>query len=340
MKLLKLNKHLQFLKNLKFSEELKRQKINRDLFVFFIFLLVSTTFWFLNAMRETYVATFTLPLSFVNVPENEVVVESETESIQLRIKGTGFLLMRQYVFTKFSPPNYDVSKLLNIHRQGLSKPFLIPSQQRNYFSNQLFPELEIIEFFPDTIFVSLQKLLNRKVPVKLNGTVKLDKQFIISGQVVFDPDSVEVNGPKNIVDTLSAIFTKDFLIDKVRDSLVRSISLVHPKGLTVKEKTASMLIPVEPFSESSIDIPIDVIGIADSLRGKTFPSEVKITFRAGLSRFEKIKSTDFRAVIDVGDANTGERPKRLKVTIENAPTGIHAMDYTPVYVEYLIERKR
>jgi YbbR domain-containing protein len=260
--------------------------------------------------------------------------------MQLKIKGTGFTLLRQYVSNKFSPPTYDVSKLLTIHRLGTSKAYLIPREQRNNFTNQLFLGLELVEFAPDTIFISIQKLQKRKIPVRLNGSVNLEKQFLISGPVVFDPDSVEVYGPKSVVDTLSAIFTKRFTIDKVRDSLVRSVLLIHPKRIKVDSKSASMLIPVEPFSESSIQIPIDVVGIADSLRGKTFPSEVTITFRVGLSRFGKIQPADFRAIVDAGPAFSGNRPKRLKVSIERMPTGIYSMDYSPIYVEYLIERKR
>lgn len=338
--LFKLFKKINPLKGVSFSDEWKRLKKNRDLFVFLVFLFVSTTFWFLNALRDTYVATFTLPVKFSGVPENEIIVGSATDIMQLRVKGTGFAILRQYATNTFAPPSYDVSKLRRIYRQGTDQAYLISRDQRNNFTGQLFLGMELVDILPDTIFVSLQRLENKMVPVRFNGEVKLEKQYLMPGPVLFDPDSVEVSGPKNVIDTLSAILTRHFIYEKVRDTLVRNVALLHPNGINVSKKATSMLIPVESFSESSVVIPIDVIGLADSLRGKTFPSEVTITFRTGLSKFEKISLSDFKAVVDAGIAFSEERPQRLRIKIERSPSGIYSLDYTPIFVEYLIEPKR
>lgn len=122
--------------------------------------------------------------------------------------------------------------------------------------------------------------------------------------------------------------------------MVRSVSLLRPQGLNISQKTTSMLIPVEPFTESSMVIPIEVIGLSDSLRGKTFPSEVSLTFRTGLSKFDKISESDFRAIVDASVAFSEDRPARLRVRIDKTPQGIYALNYSPIFVEYLIERKR
>lgn len=336
----KLFNKLKSVKSINLSDELQRLKRNRDIFIFFIFLIVSTTFWLLNALRETYVASFTFPVKYSNIPNNEIVVGQQNNVIQLRLKGTGFSILRQYLSSSMSSPTFDVSKHRRIQQNNSSRAFLLSREQRNYFVSQLYVGLELVEILPDTIFIDLQKLEKRKVPVKFNGNIKLEKQFLLSGAIVFDPDSVEVSGPKNVIDTLSAIFTRHFEYEKVRDTLVRSVSLLRPEGLTIGQKTTSMLIPVEPFSESSMLIPIEVIGLADSLRGKTFPSEISLTFRTGLSKFEKISESDFRAIVDASVAFSEEKPTRLRVRIDKSPQGIYAMDYSPIFVEYLIERKR
>lgn len=322
------------------SDEITLLKKKHDFFIFLIFLFVSTTFWFLNALRNNYVANFSFPVQFVNVPDNEIVVGTDKQFIQLKVKGTGFSILRQYLSNSFSSPTYDVSKLRRVKLNGANNAFLISREQRKHFSGQLFMGMELVEISPDTVFVEIQKFEKRKVPVKFNGRLKFEKQFLLSGDVSFDPDSVEVSGPKNIVDTLSSVLTKYFIYEKVRDSLVRNVALMSIKDLTISDKSASMLIPVEPFSETSILVPITVTGLADSLRGKTFPSEVSITFRTGLSKFEKISSSDFSAIVDASSVFNNEQPSRLKVKIEKYPSGIYSMDYSPIFVEYLIERKR
>lgn len=339
-KLFRLNDHWDSLKRFNFSDEFHRLKRNRDAFVFLIFLFVSTTFWFLNALRDNYLATFSFPVKFVNVPDNEVIAGSVTKSINLRVKGSGYSILRQYISNTLSTPTYDVSKLRRIEHEGSEQAILISRDQRKHFQGQLFLEMDLIDILPDTIFIELQKLESKKVPIRFNGKLNLEKQFLMAGPVLFEPDSVEVSGPKNIVDTLSAILTRHFVYEKVRDTLVRNVGLLNPEGLEISLKSSSMLIPVEPFSESSIVIPIDVIGLADSLRGKTFPSEVNITFRTGLSKFDKISPNDFRAIVDASTAFTEGGTTRLRVKIDKTPVGIYSMDYSPIFVEYLIERKR
>ncbi len=339
-KLFNIHEKWNILKRMNFLDEFKRLKRNRDIFVFLIFLFVSTTFWLLNALRDTYVASFSFDVNYVNVPDNEIIVKSDNERFELKVRGIGFSILRQYASSSLSSPSFDVSRLKRIKHKNSEYAYLLARDQRNHFSNQLYVGIELIDIIPDTVFIALQKLVKKKIPITTKGEVKLEKQFLMSGPIVFDPDSVEVTGPKSIIDTISAILTKPFVFEKVRDTLIRSVSLVTHKNLSISSKSTSMLIPVEPFTESSMQIPIDVVGIADTLRCKTFPSEITITFRTGLSRFGKIHIKDFRAVIDASAAYTDEKPQRLRVKIDRMPQGIYSMDYSPLFVEYLIERKR
>ena len=321
-------------------DEIKQLKQNKDLLMFLVFLFVSASFWLLNALRDDYVASFDVPVRFVNVPENQVLVQTDDQAIQIKVKGSGFSILRQYLSSSFTPPSFDVSRLRRPSNDDNGQAFLLTQEQYNHFSGQLYLGMELVDLSPDTIFVGVQNLETRKVPVIFNGDIQLEKQFLLSGPVVFDPDSVEVTGPESLIDTLLAVPTKYMVYEKVRDSLKQNVSLLHPGGLRLSNKSTSMLIPVEPFSESSIMVPIHVIGLADSLRGKTFPSEVKVTFRTGISKFEKISVADFRATVDAGTVFSGDRPSRLKVKIEKMPQDIHSMDYAPIFVEYLIEQKR
>lgn len=338
--MIKIKEWLQNLGNTNLLDEIRRLKQNKDLLMFLVFLFVSASFWLLNALREEYVANFDVPVKFVNVPKNQVLVGDDDKTLQIRVKGSGFSILRQYVSSSFTPLSYDVSRIRRLQGYDNHQGFLLSNEQYNHFSGQLYLGMELVDLSPDTIFIGIQNLVTKKVPVIFNGELQLEKQFLLSGPVVFDPDSVEVTGPGNQVDTLVGIYTKHFLYEKVRDSLQRNVALAQPEGLKLSDKSASMLIPVEPFSESSIIVPIQVVGLADSLRGKTFPSEVKVTFRTGMSKFGKISPNDFRAIVDAAAVFSGDRPPRLRVKIDQMPQDIYSMDYEPIFVEYLIEQKR
>jgi hypothetical protein len=305
--------------------------------VFIIFLLISTLFWFMNVLRENYSATFTLPVRYVNMPENEVAANSSNDGLRLKVRGGGYAILRQKMSKTFSAISVDVSKLNRMGKEG--KAFLLPSSQRENIQRQLYLGLEAESIEPDTLFIQFQKTGKKTVAVANGGNAIPDKQFILSGAILFSPDSVVLEGPINIIDTITAILTEYYVIDKLQDTVSRKISLNIPKEISVSQTGVQMTVPVEAFSETSVSVPIGILLPSDSLRIKTFPSEVKITYRVGISKFDKIKDADFNAVADAESLLNGERPARLRVRINQTPSDVYSYDYTPYFVEYLIEHK-
>ena len=316
---------------------IKNIKINRDVLSFTVFLLISGLFWLLNALSETYTATFTIPVKYINVSEDEAVVEKSHDLLNLKVRGGGYTILRQKISKTFSFITIDASKLIRTNDEG--RAFLLPHQQRENIQKQLYIGLEHESIEPDTLFVSICKTKRKNVIIRPNGVIKPDQQFLVSGPVLFIPDSVEIFGPVNIVDTMTYIQTQYFVFEKVRDPVICEVSLKEPNDITLSNKKVQMTIPIELFSEKSVFVPITAIGLADSLIIKTFPSEIKITYQAGLSRFEQIKPSDFRVIVDTEPISKGERPTRLRVKIEKTPDYLHSYDYTPYFVEYLLEKK-
>ncbi|WP_157482418.1 hypothetical protein [Geofilum rubicundum] len=96
--------------------KLKQILSKRDAYVFLVFLLISTGFWFLNALRDDYVTDFTYPVRFVNVPPNEIVVEGKNQKVDLKIKASGFTILRQRLSSSFIPVVYDISQMNRLDR--------------------------------------------------------------------------------------------------------------------------------------------------------------------------------------------------------------------------------
>src|SRR5690554_3856254 len=91
--------------------KLKQILSKRDAYVFLVFLLISTAFWFLNALRDDYVTDFSYPVRFVNVPQNEIIVDGMSQKVDLKIKASGFTILRQRLNSSFVPVVYDISQM-------------------------------------------------------------------------------------------------------------------------------------------------------------------------------------------------------------------------------------
>ena len=311
---------------------------NKNVLVFAVFLLISTSFWFFNALRDKYETDFVFSLRLVNVPSDQILMNSNAQKISVKVRSTGYSLLRQYISNSFVPINYDVTKL---HRSAeVGKAYLLSREQFNVIKEQLLVGIDLLKISPDTIFISLEPREEKLVPVKLKGEVAFQQQHSLSGDVYFKPESVLVSGQKSLIDTISKIYTANQKLSELADTLRRVVNLEQDKSLTFSPNQVELIVPVELFSERTFSIPIRVSGMPDSLRLKVFPPEVSVTFRAGLSRLEKIIESDFSATVDASQLSNNQKSQRLKVRLESTPSNIQSYDFSPLYVEYLIERRR
>lgn len=320
--------------------KLKQILSKRDAYVFLVFLLISTAFWFLNALRDDYVTDFSYPVRFVNVPKNEIIVDGMSQRVDLKLKASGFTILRQRLSSSLVPLVYDISQMRRLVRNDKELAYVLSRSQLGSVRDQLLVGMELVDINPDTLFLTMDQLLDRKVPVVLNGEIGFEKQFILADSVRFEPDSVTISGPASVVDTIAAVYSKYLVTEKLKDTYTKKIPLQKYSAVALSHSEATITILVEPFSEKSFSVPILVTGLPDSLRLKTFPSSVEVTFRAGMSQFETISPDNFRASVNGADVLKSERPTRLRVRFDQVPDNIQSYDYSPIFVEYFIEMQQ
>lgn len=322
-----------------FVARINRLLGKRDFYIFLGFLCLSTLFWFINALRDEYVTGLSCPISFFNVPENLIVLDGGTKKVEVKVKATGFNILRQKLSSRFIPLELDVSNMRLTQKEGQSMAFLLSRTEMVDIRNRLLLGMDLVDIVPDTIFLHIDQLATRKVPVGFNGQLAFEQQFILADEIRFIPDSVIVSGPLSAIDTLSAVFIKPLIAEKLAGDFEKEVELEKLNNIEISSRMVVVDIKVERFSEKTISVPVTVEGLPDSLLLKTFPTTVQVTLRAGLSKFDKISSGDFSAIVDATEALQAERPKRLRVRITKTPKGIVTYDFDPLFVEYVLERR-
>ncbi|MDG5798741.1 YbbR-like domain-containing protein [Marinilabiliaceae bacterium ANBcel2] len=318
----------------------KRLKNNRDFIVFLLFFLISSAFWFLNALRDNYTTTFSYPVRYVNTPEEDIITESSVDRVTMEVSATGYTLVRQYLSNPFIPVSIDVSAMNRMVRNNREYAYITTSEQEELVKEQLLLGIELLSIVPDTIFLNVEEKHQETFPVKLKGDIKFETQHAVAGDITINPDSVLVLGPRSLIETLSAVYARYTYDQPLRTPYEGTLAIIKDERLQYIVEKVDVNIPVEPFSEHSYSIPIEVLNLPDSLRIKTFPPNAEVTFRAVISRFENISENDFRLIVDGSTVLREDRPNRLRVEIKETPENIRSVDIVPLFVEYLIERKR
>lgn len=325
-----LNKSAKYLKKVYFRND-------KRVAAYFVCVVIATGFWFLNALSKTYTVDIVAPVHYVNFPDNKTLANKQPEEIDLTIRAHGFTILRQKLSFILAPLEFNVNELTNNRMKESKKSlYAFPSRQfLNQLSYKLSNDLEILNMSPDTLFFKFDAMGHKRVKIKPTVKIDLKKQFQLSGDITTEPDSIWVNGPQLMLDTLRNLKTETILQNAVDEPIHKNIKINPVKNLYFETQTVRVNIPVEEYTEAQEIVPVSLINQPADVKIKLFPVKVKITFQVGLNRFSGVHPEDFRLTVNYDDILKGKQ--KLKIIVNSTPAYIYDLKITPEELEYLIE---
>jgi len=307
---------------------------NKRVIVFLICLAIATTLWFLNALGKDYAATVSYPVKYVNPPDNRFLANQTPVKLDLKIEGQGFTIIR-YKMMSFSPIILDIEQVI-ANLESNSGTYRVPGKNLiREVSSQLSTEIQINEISPEILEIVLDSLITKTVPVELDIEVEFVPQFNLKNPIKTVPDKVDITGPAIAMENISAVKTKVNITNKLETGISQEIELIHPERTTISPEKVNLIIEVEKYTEKELKIPVEIIHKPDKVRIKLFPSEVKVLFTVGLSRFETIKPGDFGVSVDYN--SMVDNANNLNILLYKRPDFIQGVRLNPEKVEVLIK---
>ena len=315
---------------------IKRFKFNPNTFTFLFFLLVSTIFWFFNALNKEYVATINVPVKFVNFPENKLLAGDFVDRLQVKVEASG------YSFLKYnSAPISEATINLKLHsiypvsENDNKRFYLLSSTIQNEISAQLDGATSIKSISPDSIIFELDEVIKKKVPVRNKLHIECRKQYMLKDSVKIIPDSISIRGVKSVLDTLNEVFTEEKHLKDVYDSLSLDLMLKPVQGVAFSQSSVKCTVPVEEFAEISFVLPIEIENLPSEYNLELFPARAKVICNVVFSQYRQIFPQQFRFIVDYNDVK--RNPNQLKVNLIKYPQNVSSVRYYPIAVDYLLE---
>ena len=316
--------------------KLEKLKNDKQIVAFLVCLLIATVLWFLNALNKDYTSMISYPVKYVNPPSKRFLANSPPAKFDLKIEAHGFTLLRHKLGLSFSPIILNVNAITR-NKEAESGVYNIRTEDLiRRISDQVSKEISISEIRPEYITLILDSLVTKKVPVRLNLKTEFRPQFYLEEPISASPDSVKITGPAMVLDTISFLNTESKTFERLDAITEKAVALIHPGKTTLSPEKVMVKIPVERFTEKELKIPVEVKNKPESVSIKLFPSEVKVSFLVGLSEFESITESDFRAYVDYATISKSNS-EEVQVIIDIKPSFIQMLRISPATVEYLIE---
>lgn len=315
---------------------------HRKLLVYLIFVAIASIFWLLSALSKNYQTQIKYPVRFSHLPNDKVLVNKLPDFLNLSVDGYGFTLLRYRVKRSIVPVTIDISENNLFQVQGKKNKFFIPSRYLiKQVSAHISDDVKVLEIQPDSIIFDFTQMVTKMVAVKPNISYSADRQFLIKKKPWCEPDSLLLSGPKSILDKIDFCSTKHLDLENLNNSIQRSVAVENIEDVKLSAKRVNIFVDVEKFTEANLLVPIEIINIPDSLRLKTFPDKITISYKVALSDFDKVKPYQFKAVVNYKNFLLGSNSEfhKMRVELKKFPSFVRSISYNPKQVDYLFEKK-
>jgi hypothetical protein len=312
---------------------------NGKAFVFFVCLALSSFLWLLNALEKHYTDHISVQVRYVNIPKNKDLTGKLPDKLDLTVDAFGYTLLRHKLRLAFSPVLIDVNELTNnyLENRFISKYAISTNSHKLEIAKQISSEIEIISIRPDSISFNVSNVIRKLVKVHPVVNITLAREYMLRHQPVAIPESVMVQGPEDILDTLGHINTNIIEYKSLSQTILPEATLIFSPELKPELEEVKVQISVEQYTEAKFEVPIITINQPDSLLIKTFPAKVKVSCRVGISRFGKLNNSAFTGIADY--SHRFGLVSKLPVILVKTPESLMSVDYFPKEVDYVIERK-
>lgn len=307
----------------------------RNFLIFLFFLTMSFTFWVLVSLQEEYEIQTTIPILYKNVPPDIAFARDLPTELTVRIRDKGTILLNYSFKGKNITP-------ITIDLKGLSAGkgiFTYPTHELEaLLMKRLSATTNLLNFSPQLIEEAYSKLENKKIPVSFYGSVRTEPGFQLAGDITINPAYVDAYASDLVLDTLRSVQTVYTEIRRGKGSIEENVMLEKPQGVTINPTTVLIHIPIEEFTEKTLDIPIVYRGVPQNYTMRMFPAMARVRCSVPLSRFKDLTEREFEVEVSLDDPDK-HVSGMLPVALKKSPDWVSDVSFSPNSIEFILEQK-
>ncbi len=315
------------IKNLRRRALLNKQfdQLKKDRVILLICLGVALSLWVPTKMSQVYRMEKMVRLEFL-LPTGLTFVTPPPEKVKVLLEGQGWSLLYEALFSRETVlrfyPGRSTAFDLNTGRLRAA-----------IFEKLHSASLRIAEMNYEELHLRIEPLVWKTVPVRFAGKLTFVPEYYLKDEIRLIPDKIQIKGPQSVLRTLEFVTTDSVSLQNFSGDFRKEVPLRLIPGLKGSPGSVQVVISAEQYTEKQVFVPIRPWPFSNSAR--FFPAQVRISFRVGLSRFNRISSKDFEVLAELPQGiSVGEGDKApLRVSLQ--PPLLQSVRMTPEYVDYL-----
>jgi hypothetical protein len=311
-------------------------QLSKNVSVFLVCLSLATLFWLLKLFSNSYTTIVEFPVKYVNFPINKVAVNYVPNTLMVMVESYGYDLLTFGLWSDVDSLIIDGKDLRQKIEGGTSISYISTKTMLSKATSSFNSDLRIKEWLMDTIPFDFEEKVTKMVLVNLELEITFAQQYAQKGKLKMRPEAVQISGPKSLLDTISRLNTLPINLNEINTDVSLTTQIItNDNRVQLQQKNVFVTVEVEKFTESHKTIPITFSNVPDGYVIKTFPNEVEVIYLVGLSDYEAITASMFKALIDLNELN--QTPNKLNVQLIRSPNNVNVIRQEPTSVEYIIK---
>jgi len=259
------------------------------------------------------------------------------EIIDIEIRSTGFNLL---IYKFKQQKETVVLDVKDAQATALKNNFYINCNDRlDKITSQFNSSIKVIHIIPDTVFINYNKKMTKKVAVKATVLLDFDEEYHLIDSIQIEPAYIEISGTSDVLEGISSIQTVPVTLQKVNKSMLLDLQLLKDSSMRkieISQKTVKAKIEVAKFTESVLELPVEVENLPGGLNMKTFPDKISVKYLVAFDEYGKVNASDFRIAVDYAKIESGNN--KLKVFLIKSPANVRSVRLSNEKVEYIIRK--
>lgn len=310
----------------------EKTSVNKNVKTYFLFLIFTAFLWFALQFSKNYSREVEFNIEYNKVESKKIVKTESDQQVRLMLEGSGFQLLKFYIFDRSL--EIDVRRTIT---KTKTNNYLTGKKMIDLFQSSLNYNGTIAYSSKDTINIYFDEIVAKKVPLKINETIKYAAGFTSVKGAIPEKREIEISGPKSILDTIKYLTTETLSVSDLNKDFRTELKVdlsAYPDIVKTKKKKIKVDVGVDKLTEKEFTIPIEVLNIKKGERVQLFPKQVAVIFGVALKDYPSLQATDFKVTVDLKKSSS--ETNTLELELLKKPNNVYNARLSENEVQYIV----
>ncbi len=306
----------------------------KEVLTFLLFVLVSGFFWVVQTAREETASEFMVDLDIENQPQGMVFTTRVPSQLKVTITDTNSRLLNYSVNHRLTALSVDFDR----YADAIGNFRISAAELQSLLRERLFSSTKITAVSPTLIDARFAVTEGRKFPVAVTGSYIPADNYRLRPLIV-EPDSVVINAPNAVLDTMRYAYTVASRHYDLRDTLIETLPLELSIGVKATPSNIKVTAPVAQYVEKELDnLVVKVTDLPQGKRLLIFPYSVRLSCLVDFHYFRQLTAEDFELTVSYDSiAGSDGRHLPINITYKDDPLQVTSIQTSPQKVEFILE---